>query len=248
MDAEGSGAGDAQQPLVSPARAGRSQSFATAATGAVAFILGSLLYVALVATEGVFGDPWLVFRAVVLSPQLIAWVVIVVLVGLIRPRAASATVVLCALVAAPLAAVIDALVRVGGSGFFVISVAWSAAGMLGAAIVGAVFGSLHRRGALSSRRRIALLVSLALLIIGGCAAFALPAQYLEVYFTIGVERPVATAAEAARYLLTATIAVAALVLSLITAIVARSRVLIVLTVVALLLAVAAALVLRVPHS
>ena len=83
MDAEGSGAGDAQQPLVSPARAGRSQSFATAATGAVAFILGSLLYVALVATEGVFGDHWLVFRAVVLSPQLIAWVVIVVLVGLL---------------------------------------------------------------------------------------------------------------------------------------------------------------------
>lgn len=232
------------------------QALATALGGYLAFIGGTLLYAALLSgfagdrMGGAFVQLGGALGHLAVSPALLAWTSAVILTGLIARAGRSATIVRWALVLAVPATLVGIAVAWPGtfsdpgtlvSPAFWLLFLWQAAGLVGAAAIGCLIGIAVRRRTLPRAATAAGI----LLFVGAVAAFALPAQWMDVYFTLTGTRPVPTDAETTRYLVTALIAGVGLAGSLVFAIVSRRRSLIVLTAVALVFAALGMLVFRV---
>ncbi|MBB2975756.1 hypothetical protein FHX49_001323 [Microbacterium endophyticum] len=98
---------------------------------------------------------------------------------------------------------------------------------------------------ISSSRALAGL-AIMLLTIGGSLAFALPVQWVQMYFRMGSAPVEVTAAQNDRYVWTAGIAVGALLVALVAAALHRKRGLLALTAIAFVCALIAAFIFQVP--
>lgn len=234
--------------VFSPNGSWRRQAIITIGVGIGAFTVGTLLYrIAGQATDGAWLWPGL---------QPLVWALLVFGVSAMSRNGTTAGRVLAAVLLAPVATAVDLLVA-GGAQALVATVVmtpvfvWIAAGMLGAATLGAIAGSVAASDPSAGPRTNSLPLfgaSITALAIGGSLAFALAWQWSDVYFTLGGEAVEPSPAAADRYLLTAGIALAFLVLALVLAAVRRRAGMIWLTVAALGLAVLAALVFQVPQG
>lgn len=247
---------------------------ATAIVGAAAFIVGTVI--AGVVTYR--GEALVNVAAGALSLPLLAWLALVGLLALALPRARSGAFAGWAVAAAPVATLIANAPTVAYGGWLLLVLAWQAAGLAGAALVGAIAGVIARnrgaedtglrgarddvggdaheaaadvaveRAAGPDRRRMLTGATLALLVIGAALAFALPTQWLDVYFAIWNAPPPPTPADGIRYLWTAGLSLVFLLAALVIAVVRRGRGLIVLTAVALGCAMLGALLFQVPQG
>ncbi|WP_203581593.1 hypothetical protein [Microbacterium hibisci] len=238
-------------------RGAPSQALLTAATGAATFLVGSFLYFALVGGPGILGAEELV--ALITSPQLLLWTPAVAVVGLIGRRLSPRAVVVWALALAPAATFAGIMIAYPRtldqpqalvSPIFLIPFVWQAAGLFGAAVVGVVAGLALRLRSTEqhSARAIASGAAIVLLVVGGVAAFALPAHWAGVYLRIWSDPVVATAEQGDHYVIIAVIALGSLLVAVVAAIWARRRALLWLTAIAFALALLAALVFQVPQG
>lgn len=228
-------------------RASGVQAAVTAGAGAVTFVGGSLI--AAVATHGAIGFSSLL--GYLFSPALLAWLVAVGVLALALPRAREIPFAALTVAAAALAAAIANLPVLAAGAWAVLVLAWQALGLIGAALIGAIAGVLVRRSRTAPgerERRGTVLggLSLGFLVVGGALAFALPTQWLDVYFALFSAPPPPLPADGARYLWTAGLALVFLVGALVSAAIRRGRGLIILTAIALACAIVGALLFQVP--
>jgi len=228
------------------------QSAVTAGAGWIAFVLGSLLFAALGGTTPPDGRA---LAGLLLSPQVIVWVLSVVALGAVARRLSARAVAAWDAALAPIATTacvaVTSPAALTGSALPVVVVvlAWQIAGLLGAAIVGALAGLAFRRGFRArSARGAAMAIGLALTVVGGAAALALPGHWFAAYFRLGGESATVTPEQADRYLAIAGTALAALTIALAAALVARRGGLAWLTGTALVLALLTAFVFQVPRG
>lgn len=243
------------------------QAVATAGVGALAFLGASLI-----TTASVGGLNAPVALGILTGPQLGLWLLIVAVLTAACVRAPAAVLAILVVVLAPLAT-LGEIVAVGDGGmlrespFGLLVFAWRGAGLAGAALVGAVSGVIARRhteglrraaspapaataglGTRSTERQRLIVagVSAALLVVGAALIFALPLQWLGIYFQIWGSAPAASPAQGDRYLWTASMGLAALVLAVVAAVLRRGAGMIVLTSLALAGALIGAFVFQVP--
>ncbi len=262
-------------PASRPPRATGRQAAVTAIVGAAAFVVGTVV-AGLVTYHG---EALVNIAAGVFSLPLLVWLALVGALALALPRARSGAFAVWAVVAAPVATLIANAPSAAYGGPLLLVLAWQAAGLAGAALVGAIAGVIDRnrvaqdagprvarddtagdahetaaddaaveRPAAPGRRRMLTGATLALLVVGSALAFALPTQWLDVYFAIWDAPPPPTPEDGIRYLWTGGLALAFLLAALVVAVVRRGRGLIVLTAVALGCAVIGALLFQVPQG
>ena len=249
------------------------QAVATGIGGALALMVGTT--VARVSAYGAGGLHALL--PALASAQLAYWLLGVVVLALLMRRGPAGAFAAIALVLAPLASVAESLTHGGwdqlaATPLALIPIAWRAAGMLGAALVGVIVGVVHRRGREArtttdlaaptddagsgiargteprqDERTALVIVTISLLVVGSAIAFALPSQWFDVYFHIWGSATV-TAGDGTRFLWTAGLALGLLLAALVTAALRRRAGLIVLTSLALVCALIGAFVFQVPQG
>lgn len=218
----------------------------TAAVGAATFILGSVLYAAVNGAAASLIDIGLA----VIGPPLLSWVALVLALGLLWRRATPASFAAAAVALALLATILGAAMTSGLGGllgfpwFFL----WQAAGLAGAALIGALAGYGVRTRGQNSRVTVLGVIALVLLACGAVCAFALPWQWVDVYFRIDGQAVEVSPADADRYLWTAGSALVLLTASFVVALIRWRPGLAWLTGIALVLALLAAFVLQVPQG
>lgn len=165
--------------------------------------------------------------AMVADPNLLAWIALTAAVqfGLrsMRRPGRWALIVLAAPVAVLLATALRSLPGLAGAGFGAVlgnGIAWLDAGILTVVVALAVAFSAAFLG--RERRRSATIAG-GLLALGGLLTLVLVWQAFETYFTLFGSQPVVTPADEDRYLVTAAIALAALVGAVVFAAVSRRR-------------------------
>jgi hypothetical protein len=178
------------------------------------------------------------FVAMVADPNLLAWIALTAAVqfGLRSMRRSGrwALIVLAAPVAVLLATTLRSIPSLALSGPAAVlgnGIAWVDAGILTAVVaLGLVFPAafLGRERRTSARvpsveRRTSARVAGALLALGGLLALVLVWQAFETYFTLFGSQPVVTPAQETRYLVTASLTLAALVGAIVFAAVSRRR-------------------------
>lgn len=248
-----------QPPATTPHGDWRRQAIITIAVGVASFAVGTVLY-RLASNQFDPNSPmpaafgWTMFGGNLfwVGWQPVVWAVLVAASFWVSQSGTTCARAGSAIVLAPVATAIDLVIAGGWTslGFFLVApflFVWIAAGMASPAALGAIAGSVWNARARPTASVLlgSALVSLA---IGGSLAFSLAWQWFDVYFTLGGEAVEPSPAAADRYLLTAGMALAFLVLALVLAAVRRRAGMIWLTVAALGLAVLAALVFQVPQG
>ena len=234
----------------------RHQGIATAVAGAVAFVAGTVVYA--VASAGLGGISSRGYA--LLSPQLLVWSASVLGLGFLARRLADVGFAVTSVALAPVATLLGVFLAQGWAGVVTswlmpVFLIWQAAGLMGAALIGAISGVLVARrtqvrpaAATDSPRTALTITAIGVLVVGSALAFALPMQWFDVYFSIGQPAPDPTPTEGLRYLWTAGLALAFLLAALVMAALRRGRGLIVLTSVALVCALVGAFVFQVPKG
>ena len=233
-------------PVKNGERTTPAQATATAVAGWVAFVGGSLLYSAVSGrTPTLVAALWLLA-----SPPVLIWVVLALVLGLLLRRGSGVVFAVVAIALAPVATVIAALLPFGqgmtATGAVWVALVWQAAGLVGAAVVGALAGFAFRRR--TDGHPALVTAAIVLLAVGGTFAFTLPMLWFSTYFSIWEPAPAPSAEAIGRYQFAAASALFLLALSLVFALVARRRGLAWLVGGALVLTLLAAFVFQIPQG
>ena len=223
------------------------QAAATAVAGWAVFVGGSLLYGAVIGGTSTLAPVlWLL-----LSPPVLIWLVLVLASGLLLRRASGVAFAVMAIALAPVSTLLGALLPFGqgvtATGALWVALVWQAAGLVGAAAVGALVGFAFRRRRTAKASTLGA-AAIILLALGGTLAFTLPMLWFSTYFSIWEPPPEASAEAIGRYQFAAATALIMLSSALVVALVARRRGLAWLVGVALVLALLAAFVFQIPQG
>ena len=219
--------------------------FTSAAAGSVAFVAGSLLYLSLLGSDSSAATLWS------LLPAPAIWTALIAVVALAAARVRVDVAPAIAFALAPIASILTSVWEDGGALFMgdlvttaILmgrTVGFTASAAVGIAVARGFARHLDHRVWFGTLSLVAILVAMV-------ALFALPLQFLLVYFSLGGTTPQAPPEAGTRYVVTVTVGAAAVLVAIACAAVARRPALIWWAAVTLLLGLCVAAALPVPRD